>query len=154
VEALVVGRWADETSPESATEKSFEYYVAYEFATPDGRRITKASTVGPREWVGLGMPGGSHIVYQEQQTVPADWVQDEVRGTEPGEWVEVIYFPLIPTHNRLSDTRYIPVYICLYVPILVLGLIGLRIGWSVLRAGDLSSRQVWFERRDKEPQPR
>ena len=66
--------------------------------------------------------------------------------------VDVIYFPLIPTHNRLSDTRYIPIYICLYVPVLVLGLIGFRLGWSVLRAGDLSGRRGWFGKRDQEPQ--
>lgn len=154
VEAVVVDRWAQETSPEGALVKSFEYYIAYQFTTKDGRRFTRASTVGSREWVGLGMPGASHVVYQEQETVPADWVQDEVRGTAPGELVEVLYFPPYPAHNRLRDTRYIPVYFCLYVPVLVLALAGLYLGLSVLRVGDISGRQIWFEPRDRKPEPR
>jgi hypothetical protein len=154
VDAVIVDRWAQETSPEGASVKSFDYYLAYQFTTPDGRSFTRATTVGPREWVGLGMPGASHVVYQEQAMLTADWVQDEVPGTAPGEVVEVLYFPIYPAHNRLSDTRYIPVYLCLYVPMLVLALVGLRLGLSVLRVGDLSQRRIWFGPRDRELEPR
>lgn len=154
VEAVIVDRWAQETSPEGAPVKSFDYYLAYQFTTQDGRSFTRSSTVDPREWVGLGMPGASHVVYQEQAMVPADWVQDEVRGTAPGELVDVLYFPPYPAHSRLSDTRYIPAYFCLYVPMLVLALTGLRLGLSVLRVGDISGRQIWFEPRDRKPEPR
>ncbi len=141
VEAVIVDRWAQETSPEGAPVKSFDYYLAYQFTTQDGRSFTRSSTVDPREWVGLGMPGASHVVYQEQAMVPADWVQDEVRDTAPGELVDVLYFPPYPAH------------FCLYVPMLILALTGLRLGLSVLRVGDISGRQIWFEPGDRKPEP-
>jgi len=130
VSAVSLDRWTEETSEEGAREKTFQYFIKYQFETDDGRLITRVTSVGAREWVGFGMPGESSIVYQEQETVPAD----DMRNAQLGNRIDVIYFPLYPEHNRLNDLRYIPLYLCLYIPTLVLSLIGIRIGWSLVRS--------------------
>jgi len=130
VSAVMLDRWTEETSEEEVREKTFEYFIKYQFETEDGRLITRVTSVGAREWVGFGMPGESGIVYKEQETVPAD----DMRNAQLGNTIDVIYFPLIPEHNRLNDMRYISLYLCLYIPTVALSVIGIRIGWSLVRS--------------------
>jgi hypothetical protein len=132
VSAVMVDRWTEETSEEGVREKTFQYFIKYQFETEDGRLVTRVTSVGAREWVGFGMPGESGIVYKEQEIVPAD----DMRNAQLGNTVDVIYFPLYPEHNRLNDMRYIPLYLCLYIPTLALSLIGIRIGWSLARVNE------------------
>jgi hypothetical protein len=130
VSAKMIDRWMEETSDEGVREKTFQYFIRYQFETEDGRFITRVSSVSAREWVGFGMPGESRIVYKEQETVPVD----DMRNAQLGNKIDVIYFPPIPEHNRLDDMRYIPLYVCLYVPTLALSLVGIRIGWSLVKS--------------------
>jgi len=92
VSAVMVDCWTEETSEEGVREKTFQYFIKYQFKTEDGRLIARVSSVGAREWVGFGMPGESGIVYKEQETVLAD----DMRNAQLGNQVDVIYFPPIP----------------------------------------------------------
>lgn len=105
VEAEVVDQWLEETSEEGASDKTFRYYVGYQFKTNDGEVLAGFSTVGPTEWTAL--PKGSRV--------------------------PVLYFPLYPQHNRIDDTRFIPVFACLYVPFMVLSWVGIIGGWYLIR---------------------
>lgn len=129
-EAQVVAAWAEEVSGEGSTPY-FRYFVRYQFATPHGETVTGISAVAAQEWAGLGMGGPVNAVYQEQANVP----QYGVGGIDSGHRVTVVYFPLYPAHNRLDDTRLVPVLACAYVPLLLLG-------WAVLAGGRHLIRQT------------
>jgi len=97
-------------------EPTFKYSIQYQFTASNGRVITRTSGVAAREWSGLGV--GSPVV--------------------------VGYFPLYPAHNRLDNSRYVPLYVCAYVPALFLSWLGLAAGWSMLRPiqTDLGTRSL------------
>jgi hypothetical protein len=127
--AEVVDWWAEQTSESGASEAAFQYFIRYQFTTSDGQVITKTSSVSAIEWVGLGQGsvsgggasvGGGEVrpaagVYQEQAQVPPS----TTGGLEEGSPVAVVYFPPYPTHNRLDESRFIPVLACAYVPLVV-----------------------------------
>lgn len=141
----VVEMWSEQTSADDQQERTFRYFLRYEFATPDGRVFTRSTSVAPQEWVGLGRgaqqgPGGSGLlpdesgmasgVYQEQANVPPA----TIGGLEVGRPIDVVYFPLYPAHNRLDESRLIPVLVLAYVPFVALSLVGLRGGLHLMRA--------------------
>ena len=84
-------------------ESGFRYFVRYQFRTADGQMITRKTSIAAQEWASLGL-GGS---------------------------VEVVYLPLYPAHNRLDDSRLVPVLACAYLPLVFLSGAGLAWGWSL-----------------------
>ena len=87
-------------------ELQFSYNLKYQFTTPNGKVITKNTTAGPTEWSSMS------------------------EGTE----VDVIYFPLYPSMNRLDDSRWAFFLTCTYIPLVIIGLIGLRVGWYMIKS--------------------
>jgi hypothetical protein len=124
--AEVVAAWIEGTSEENATEPTFEYFVCYRFATSSFEVFTRTTRVGVQEWGGLGMGGPVGAIYQEQQKVPNHGVRGE------GISVAVVYLPLYPAHNRLDDSRFVPLLACAYVPLIGLSWAGLAAGRSLL----------------------
>lgn len=110
--ARIVDRWVEKITSEGGPAQ-FRYFVRYQFATARGETLTGTSTLAVTEWAGLGMGGPVAAVYQEQATVP----QHGVGGLETGDWVPIVYFPQYPSHNRLDETRLVPVLACSYVPL-------------------------------------
>jgi hypothetical protein len=128
--AEVVAAWVEETSEENATEKTFEYFVRYRFSTPSGKVFSRTARVGVQEWGGLGMGGPVGAIYQEQRNVPTHGVGSLERGIP----VAVVYFPLYPAHNRLDDSRFVPLLACTYVPLIGLSWAGLAAGRNLLKS--------------------
>ena len=124
--AEVVAAWVEETSEENATEQTFEYFVRYRFSTSSGEVFTRTTRVGVQEWGGLGMSGPVEAIYQKQQKVPTHGVRGE------GLSIAVVYFPPYPAHNRLDDSRFVPLLACTYVPLIGLGWAGLAAGRNLL----------------------
>jgi hypothetical protein len=127
--AQVVDRWAEPTNAGEQEELSFDYYVRYRFTTPGGKVIFTTKTVAAQEWVGVGHSsrgqgatdfytgeevGASAPVYQEQ----AHLSEFSEGGLMSAEEVRVVYFPLFPAHNRLEESRFVPLLACTYVPFL------------------------------------
>ncbi len=144
VEASVVNLWAERTSDEDADQHTFRYFVRYQFVTPDGETITGTSGVNPVEWVGLGSVGRGKTsadyfddssigpaapVYQEGLHIP----QEGIGGLQEGGTIAVVYFPLIPQHNRLDESRFVTMLACTYVPIVLVGVASLIAGWRLFR---------------------
>ena len=127
--AQVIDRWAEPTNAGEQEELTFEYYVRYRFTTPTGRVIVTTKTVAAQEWVGVGHSGRGRVaadfytgeelgasapVYQEQPHVS----EFSAGGVMSASEVGVVYFPLFPAHNRLEETRFVPLLACTYVPFL------------------------------------
>jgi hypothetical protein len=128
--AEVVTAWVEETSEEDATEQTFEYFVRYRFSTSSGEVFTRTTRIGVQEWGGLGMGGPVGAIYQEQRKVPTHGVG----SLEGGVSVAVVYFPLYPAHNRLDDSRFVPLLACTYVPLVALSWAGLTAGRNLLKS--------------------
>jgi hypothetical protein len=56
----------------------------------------------------------------------------------------VVYFPLYPAHNRLDESRYIPLLACAYVPLILFSLGALGAGWRLVRPGKKSQEPTPF----------
>jgi hypothetical protein len=105
--AEVVEIWVErvgEAQERDEGELKFDFYVRYQFTTPGGRVITKTTKASATEWSGM-------------------W---------EGLLIDVVYFPLFPQLNRLDDSRWILFLSCTYIPLIVVGVIGLRVGWYML----------------------
>jgi hypothetical protein len=126
--AEVVAAWVEETSEENATEQTFEYFVRYRFSTSSSEVFTRTTRVGVQEWGGLGMGGPVGAIYQEQRKVPTHGVGSLERGI----LIAVVYFPPYPAHNRLDDSRFVPLLACTYVPLIGLSWAGLTAGRNLL----------------------
>ena len=144
--AEVVDAWIKQIN-DDAREPTFQYFVRYRFTTSRGQVFTGTSRVGVQEWAGLGMGGPVAAVYQEQENVP----QYSAGGLAERGTVTVVYFPLYPAHNRLDESRFIPILACAYMPLIFLGWIGLAAGRHLVRpsarifsksGGDLPGRAV------------
>lgn len=142
VQAQVVDSWAELTSERDAPVQTFQYFIRYGFQTPDGQTITKTTRVSATEWAGLGSGrqgrpsvdslsgesvGPAAPVYQEQVHVP----QTTLGGIEEGATISVVYFPPLPSHNRLDETSYIPLLACTYLPLLLGSVLALIAGWRL-----------------------
>lgn len=160
VEARVVETWVEPYSGSVEQGRiDFRYFLRYQFVTDKGVVITQATQVSPNEWAGLGRAGAAYSspdplgplggdqsatapVYHEQAHVPQEF---EMGGVQEGGIVQVRYFPLIPSHNSLENTRFIPVYIIGYTVVLILGLFGLIGGWSMLKPRQIANATIWTE---------
>ena len=151
--------WAEQVGERDAGELSFQYFIRYQFTTPRGRVITGTSRAAAGEWAGLGISGQPHAVddpfggqvapgapvYQEQSHIPPE---SGMGGLEQGSPVDVVYFPLYPNHNRLDESRFMPLLACSYVPLIMLSLAGLAAGRYLLPARSNQSGSVnWLRTR-------
>ncbi len=106
-QAEVVETWVERTDniqEGEGGEFTFDFYLRYQFATSDGQIITKTSKASAIEWSGMGK----------------------------GQSIDILYFPLYPNLNRLDNSRWVFFLSCTYLPLIVISLIGLRVGWYML----------------------
>ncbi len=143
-QAEVVELWVEEVSGGEVGELVFRYYMRYRFTAPNGQVIVKDTSVAASEWIGLGQGstsggcahvGGGEVrpaagVYHEQEHVPTF----AIGGVERGSTIDVVYFPPYPAHNRLDESRFIPVLACSYVPLIAIGLVGWMGGRRLVRS--------------------
>lgn len=116
VEAEVLELRLERADDYEEGELSFEYFVRYQFATSNGRVVVSSSPISGIEWSGL---------------------------TE-GSLIDIRYFPLYPEHNRLDDSRYVPLLVCTYIPLVFLSWVVLSSGWYLVRTGlSRSKGQSW-----------
>ncbi len=93
--------------------------------------MVSTKTIAAQEWVGVGhgsqgqagvdfysgeAKGPAAPVYREQEHVP----EAVAGGLMSASEVDVVYFPLYPAHNRLEESRLVPLLACTYVPFLAL----------------------------------
>jgi hypothetical protein len=127
--AQVIDRWAEPTNAGQQEDLDFEYYVRYRFTAPGGKVVVTTKTVAAQEWVGVGHGsrgqgasdfytgeeiGAASHVYQEQ----AHLSEFSEGGLISASAVNVVYFPPFPAHNRLEESRFVPLLACTYVPLL------------------------------------
>lgn len=106
-QAKVIETWVERTDnlgDREGGELKFRYLVRYRFTPPKGQVITSTSKASATEWSGMG----------------------------EGQNVEIVYFPLYPNLNRLDDSRWVFFLSCTYIPLIVISVIGLRLGWYML----------------------
>lgn len=107
IQAEVVETWVERTDniqEGEGGELTFDFYLRYQFTTPNGQVISKTSKASATEWSGMGK----------------------------GQSVDVVYFPLYPNLTRLDDSRWVLFLSCTYIPLIVISIIGLRVGWYML----------------------
>lgn len=95
-------------------ELSFRYYMEYRFETTGGRTITKTTRLDVREWGALNEGGP----------------------------VRIVYFPLVPSHSRLEESRFVPALACAYVPLAVVAWALLGAAWYLVRPA--TEHGWWF----------
>jgi hypothetical protein len=101
--AEVIASRIEETAAANPEDIVFHCSIAYQFKTPQGQVFTRTARVSANELVDVGT------------TVP------------------IVYFPLYPDHNRLDESRYVPLLACAYVPLVLLCLGVVGAGWHVIR---------------------
>ena len=107
VQAEVVETWVERTDnlqEREGGELKFAFYLRYQFTTPSGQVITKTSKASATEWSSMS----------------------------EGAPIDIVYFPLYPQLNRLDDSRWVLFLSCTYIPLIVISIIGLRVGWYML----------------------
>jgi len=107
VQAEVVETWVERTDnigEREGGELKFDFYLRYQFTTPGGQVVTKTSKASAIEWSGMGK----------------------------GQNIDIVYFPLYPDLSRLDDSRWVLFLSCTYLPLIVISIIGLRVGWYML----------------------
>ena len=105
--AEVIEIWverSDEIQERDEGELKFNFFVRYQFTTSRGQTITDTTTASATEWSGM-------------------W---------EGLLIDIVYFPLYPKLNRLDDSRWVLFLSCTYIPLIVVSIIGLRVGWYML----------------------
>jgi len=107
VSAQVDESWVEKTGENRAGEQSFQYFIQYSFTTLDGDNLSGTSSVAVGEWLLLDAVGE----------------------------IQVVYLPANPSVNKLSDARFIPLILCSYIPLIIIGLSLLLAGWSMLTKG-------------------
>jgi hypothetical protein len=112
--AKVLSLWVEPVQEVQEGEMSFRYYMEYQFETPGGRTITKTTRLDVREWGAL----------------------------EEGGPVRIIYFPLVPSHSRLEESRFVPALACAYLPLVVVAWALLGAAWYLIRPA--TERGWWF----------
>jgi hypothetical protein len=115
----IVDLWVERLDERETEDILFKYLARYQFVTHDGRKFTGETQLSATEWSRL--------------TVAGPGVAENVEHDLGPGYVEVVYFPLYPEHNRLAEGRLIPVLACAYVPLLVLCWAGFKVGLYLLR---------------------
>jgi hypothetical protein len=142
----VIDSWAEAMNEGEQEELYFRYFVHYRFSTPKGQVIVSTKPVSAQEWVGVGhggrgqggadfysgeAVGASAPVYQEQEHL-SEFTEG---GLLDAPEVAVVYFPLYPAHNRLEESRYVPLLACTYMPLLVVAGMSFVAARHLLRGG-------------------
>jgi hypothetical protein len=107
VTGQVTDQWVERIGEQEEGELTFRYYVRYEYTTRSGQTFAKTTTLSVIEWSNLDV----------------------------GSPVEVIYFPLTPSHARPADQRFVSIYACAYIPFAIVAWAGLKAGRYLLRQG-------------------
>lgn len=142
--AQVVDRWVETTDTGEQGELDFRYFVRYRFSTPEGRVIVSTKTVAAQEWVGVGHgsqgQGGADFYSGEAQGPAAPVYREQEHlsefvdgGLMSAAEVGVVYFPLVPDHNRLDETRLVPLLACTYAPFVVVACLALVVARRLLK---------------------
>lgn len=102
--------------------KEFEYYLEYEFHAADGRPLSGSSSVSVAEWSMYPMSGD----------------------------ISILYSRLDPTINKIDDSQYLALFVCAYIPFIILGLLSLSSGWEMAgirlrRKGGEEQRRYYFD---------
>jgi hypothetical protein len=145
--AYVIDSWAEQTSPEGASEVTFDYFVRYQFETESGQVVIDTSRVGAGEWVGVGygqqgsvrhdaidgaaQSAAAPAVFQDQKHI----TEHTAGGLTEGTTLEIVYFPPNPNHNRLDESRFVSLLACAYLPFILVGVIATVVGWRLVRHG-------------------
>lgn len=115
--------WVENISEPGAKELAFKYYLRYSFLTENGLRIENSRPLSATEWSRQG----------------------------EGSQIDISYFPLIPSHNRIDDSNFILPFLCMYIPLIVVGWISLTFGWHLLTidssTGNLDEWKNFYQRR-------
>ncbi len=101
--AEIVELWTertDELQEKGGGERTFSYFLRYQFRTSNEELITSSATAGSMEWSGM-------------------W---------EGQNIDIIYFPLYPDLNRQDDSQWTLLLVCSYIPLIVIGTIFLKFG--------------------------
>ena len=130
VEAQVISTWVEEQSGKQGDSRIFHWFIRYRFTTVDGRDITGISRVSATEFAALGSGQPAVIVSGDCD----DGSADRAGAILEGPTVDVVYFPPIPTHNRLDESRFLPVLACAYIPLILVGCAGLIAGRNLVRS--------------------
>jgi hypothetical protein len=112
--AEVLSLWVETVGDAQEGELSFRFYTEYQFETPGGHRITKTTRLDVREWGAL----------------------------KEGGPVRIVYFPLVPSHSRLEESRLLPALACAYVPLVIVTWAFLGAGWYLMKP--VTERRWWF----------
>jgi hypothetical protein len=129
IEARVIGTWIEHGADDRRGMPVYHWYVRYQFTTPTGRMVTGSSRMAAQEWTALGLRNPVELAVQGQGPTS----QAGGATLEEGPSVDVVYFPAYPDHNRLDQSRFVPVLACAYVPLIVLGWGGLAAGRRLLQ---------------------
>jgi hypothetical protein len=108
---------------------TFRWFVRYQFKMPDGQVVTGVSRISANEWAALGNGAPLEVSYEGE--APRD---QRFGAVADGGWVNVVYLPAYPAHNRLDESRFVPVLACAYVPLTLLGCAGLAAGRSLIQS--------------------
>lgn len=106
-QAEVVETWVERTDnlgEREGGDLKFDFYLRYQFTIPSGQVVTKTSKASAIEWSGMGK----------------------------GQTIDIVYFPLYPDLSRLDDSRWVLFLSCTYLPLIVISILGLRVGWYLL----------------------
>jgi len=141
--AQIINQWVEATNLEEQDILEFRYYIRYAFSTPSGKIVVSTKPVAAQEWVGVGHgaqgQGGADFysgdavgpaapVYQEQEHLS----EFAAGGLMSAPTVDIVYFPLYPQHNRLEESRFLPLLACTYVPFLVVAVLALMAARGLL----------------------
>jgi hypothetical protein len=107
VSGQVTEHWIEQIGDRTVDDPTFHFHIRYSYTTADGRVFSREATLSAVEWSKFNV----------------------------GNPIDVIYFPLAPTHARLADRRFIPIYACAYIPFAIVAWAGLRAGRHLLRQG-------------------
>jgi hypothetical protein len=127
-EAQVVAAWIEQDTQERADAPTFRWFIRYQFKMRDGQVVTGTSRVSAQEWASIGGADPVDVVYEEREIGE----QGDVGAVEDGSWVDVVYLPAYPAHNRLDESRFVPVLACAYIPLILMGAAGLAAGRGLL----------------------
>jgi hypothetical protein len=126
--ADVVSAWIERDAEGKAEAPTFRWFVRYQLETPGGHVVGGVSRISPQEWAAMGHGGPVHVVEAGEDA------SRQGRGApEDGIQVDVVYLPFYPAHNRLDESRFVPVLACAYVPLIFVCAAGLMFGRNLLR---------------------
>ncbi len=118
--AYVTEKWVERTEASTDEELEFNYFLEYVYRTHAGKVLTATKSVSVREW------GGALPRLRVEDADKPVWLGEKMLAQE--EPVDVVYFPLYPAHNRIDDSRFVPLLLLSYVPLVGITLALLALG--------------------------